>query len=84
MHRHDEVEAILNALEENLSIVDIDVELALECVMHEDACLDVDVVILRVPVGLEGHWHTIPTIGVDMAEAISNALNDALCEDSWL
>ena len=46
MHGHDEVEAVLDALEEDLAIVDIDVELSLEGIMDEDAGLDVDVVIL--------------------------------------
>ena len=84
MHGHDEVEAVLNALEENLAIVDIDVELSLEGIMDEDAGLDVDVVILRVPVRLESHRHTIPTLCVNVAEAVAHTLNDALGQNSWL
>ena len=78
------MEAVLNTLKEDFAIININIKLSLKSIVDEDACLDVDVVVLRVPVGLEGHWNTIPTIGVHMAEAISNTLNDALSKDSWL
>ena len=84
MHGHDKVEAVLNALEEDLAIVDIDVELSLEGIMNKDAGLDVDVVIFRVPIRLEGHRHAIPTLGINVAEAISHTLDDALGQNSWL
>ena len=84
MHGHDEVEAVLDALEEDLAIVDIDVELSLEGIMDEDAGLDVDVVILRVPVCLECHRYAIPTLGIDVAEAVTHTLDDALGQNSWL
>ena len=84
MHGHDEVEAVLDALEEDLAIVDIDVELSLEGIMDEDAGLDVDVVILRVPVCLECHRYAIPTLGVNVAEAVTHTLDDALGQNSWL
>ena len=84
MHGHDEVEAVLNALEEDLAIVDIDVELSLEGIMNKDTGLDVDVIILRVPVRLEGHRHAIPTLGVNVAEAVAHTLDDALGQNSWL
>ena len=74
----------MDTLKEDFAIINIDVELSFKSIVDEDASLDVDVVVLRVPVGLVGHWYTVPTIGVDMAEAISNTLNDALCENSWL
>ena len=74
----------MDTLKEDFAIININIELSLKSIVDEDACLDVDIVVLRVPVGLEGHCDTVPAIGIDMAEAISNALNDALCEDSWL
>ena len=46
MHRHNEVEAILNALQKESSVIDINVEFAFECVMNEHAGLNVNVVIL--------------------------------------
>ena len=84
MHGHDEVEAVLDTLEEDLTIVDIDVELSLEGIMDEDTGLNVNVVILRVPVRLVGHRHAIPTLGVNMAEAVAHTLDDALGQNSWL
>ena len=84
MHGHDEVEAVLDTLEEDLAIIDIDVELSLECIMNEDAGLNVNVVILRVPVRLEGHRHAIPTLGINVAEAVAHTLNDALGQNSRL
>ena len=84
MHGHDEVEAVLDALQEELAVVDVDVELALEGVVHEHAGLDVDVVALTVPVGLEGNWHTVPSLGVRMAEAVTHTLDDSLREHMGL
>ena len=84
MHGHDEVEAVLDTLEEDLTIVDIDVELSLEGIMDEDTGLNVYVVILRVPVRLVGHRHAIPALGVNMAEAVAHTLDDALGQNSWL
>ena len=84
MHRHDKVEAILNTLKEDLAVIDINIELSLEGIMNEDASLDVDVVVLGVPVCLESHWYTIPTLGVNVTETITHAFYDALCQDSGL
>ena len=78
MHGHDEVEAVLDALEEDLAVVDIDVELPLEGIVHQHAGLYVNVIVLRVPVGLECDRYTVPAFRVQVAETISNTLNDAL------
>ncbi len=53
VHGHDEVEAVLDALEEDLAVVDFDVELPLQGVVDKHSGLNVDVVI-HVPVRLEG------------------------------
>ncbi len=84
MHRHDEVEAVLYTLEQESSVVNIDVELTLECVVHQDASLDVDVVVLRVPVCLESNGDTIPSLRVSMSQTITNTFNDALGQNSGL
>ena len=84
MHRHNEVEAILNALQKESSVIDINVEFAFECVMNEHAGLNVNVVILRVPVCLECHRYAIPTLGVNVAKAVAHTLDDALGQNSWL
>ena len=84
VHGHDEVEAVLDTLEEDLAVVDINVELPLQGVMHQHAGLYVNVVVLRVPVGLEGNWNAIPTFGVEVAKAISNTLYNTLGQNSGL
>ncbi len=78
VHGHDEVEAVLDALKEDLAVVDVDVELPLQGVVDEHAGLDVDVVILRVPVRLEGDRHAVPTFRVDVPQAVSHTLDDTL------
>ena len=84
MHAHEEVKAVLDALQQDSAVVDIDVELALECVVNEHTGLNVDIVILTVPVGLESDGHAIPALGVRMTETIAHALNDALSQYSGL
>lgn len=84
MHCHEEVEAVLDALEEDLSVINIDVELALECVVHKHAGLDVDHVVLAVPVCLEGDWHTVPSLRVAVAQSITDGLDDSLGQDVGL
>ena len=84
VHGHDEVEAVLDTLEEELAVVDIDVELSLKGVMHQNTGLDVNVIVLRVPVGLEGDGYTIPALRVEVAETVSNTLYDALGQNSGL
>ena len=84
MHRHNEVEAILNALQKESSVIDINVEFAFECVMNEHAGLNVNVVILRVPVGLEGDRHAVPSFRVRMSQPVTHAFNDALGQHSRL
>ncbi len=84
VHRHDEVEAVLYTLEQQSSVVNIDVKLTLECVVNQDAGLDIDVVVLRVPVCLEGYGDTIPSLRVSMSQTITNTFNDALGQNSGL
>ena len=84
MHGHQEVEAVLDALQKQLSVIDINVEFSLERIVNKDACLNVDHVILAVPVGLEGNWHAVPSVGISMAQTITHALDDTLSKDVWL
>ena len=72
------MEAVLYALPEDLAVVDVNVELPLEGVVDEHAGFDVYVVILRVPVRLEGHEHAIPTLRVYVPQAVAHTLEDAL------
>ena len=84
MHGHDQVEAILDALQEKSSIVNINVEFAFEGVVHEHAGLDINVVVFRVPVGLEGNGHAVPSLRVRVSQAVTDTLNDALSQHSGL
>ena len=78
MHAHNEMEAVLDTLQEDLSIIDINVEFAFEGIMNEDASLDIDIIILTVPVGFEGNWDTFPSVGVGMAESFTDSLDNSL------
>ena len=46
MHGHQEVEAVLDALQEDLAVVNVDVELSLQGVVDQHTGLNVHVVIL--------------------------------------
>ena len=84
MHRHDEVEHILNGLEQVLPIIDLNVEFILDGIVHQHASPDVHLVILILPVSLECDWHAIPTVWIDVTKAVAAALNDALSHNMWL
>ncbi len=84
MHGHNKVEAVLDALQKYLAVVDIDVEFTFECVMYQDACFDVYVVILTVPVCLEGHWHAIPSLWVLVSQPVTHTLDNTLGQNSRL
>ena len=64
---HDEMEAVLDTLKENLSVIDIDVEFTLNCIMDQHASLNVNVVVFTVPVSLESHRYTFPSLRVVMS-----------------
>ena len=84
METHNEMEHILNTLEQNLSIINFTVELSLYSIMNEDACLDISDAILIVPASLEGHWHAVPAVVVDVAKSVSAHLDNALGQDMRL
>ena len=78
MKSHNELEGLFYRVNEDLPVVNVDVELSLKSVMNKNASLDVDVGVLTVPVGPVSDWDTVPTLGVNVAKAVTNALNDAL------
>ena len=78
VHRHDEVEDVLDGLEQVLAVVDLNVKFVLDGVMDEHARLDVHLVVLVVPVRLECDRHAVPPVGVDVAQALAANLDDAL------
>ena len=61
-----------------LSVVDLDIELVLDRVMHQDARLDAELVILVVPMRLERDWNTVPAVGINVAQSVAANLDDAL------
>ena len=84
MHRHDEVEHILNGLEQVLLVINLNVEFILDGVVHQHAGPDVHLVIFTIPVCLECDWHAIPSVRVNVTKAVATALNDAFGHDMWL
>ena len=61
-----------------LSIINLDGELALDGIVHQNAGLDIHVVILVVPVSLKGDGNTIPTLSINMAQSITADLDNTL------
>ena len=78
---HDEVEHVLNAHKQNFPVVNIQVELPLDCVVDQHASLDVSLVILVVPMSLESDGDTLPTVRVVVSQSFTTAQDDSLGED---
>ena len=74
MLAHDVMETVLDALHKDLSIVNIHIELSLNRIMNQDTHFDVYISILTVPVSLEGHRDSFPTVWIVVSESISTAL----------
>ena len=81
MHAHDEMEHILDRLKNVFAIVNVHVELAFNRIVHKDTGTQVVVVVLIVPVRLEGDRYAVPTVWVDVAEAVTAAPDDTFRED---
>ena len=84
MHRHHEVEHILNGLEQVLPVINLNVEFIFDGVMHQHASPDVHLVIFIIPVSLECDWHAIPSVRINVTKAIAAALNNAFGHDMRL
>ena len=84
MNTHYEVEHILDGLQHHLPVVDVDVELALNGVVHEDAGSEAVFVVFIVPVGLVCDGYTVPAVGVNMSEAFSTDTDNALGQNVGL
>ena len=81
---HQEVEDSFNAVQEVLSVVDIEVEFSLNRVVDKDASLDIDLVTLGIPRGLEGNWNSLPPVRIDFPKSLSYASNHSLSENMGL
>ena len=84
VHRHDELEAVLDADEQLLAVIDVNVEFALDGVVDEHAGLNANFVILRVPVRLVGDGHTVPSVVVHVAKSLSDAPDNSLGQNMGL
>ena len=84
MHRHDEVEHVLHRLQQVLPIVNLNIEFVFNGIVHQNASLDAEVVVLVVPVRLEGDGDTIPALRVDVAQTVAANLDDTLGHDMGL
>ena len=64
MHAHDEMEHILHTLHKNLAIINLNIEFVFNCIVNHNASLDIQLVVLVVPMRFESDWNTIPSIWI--------------------
>ena len=65
MDTHDEMEDILNADEELLPIINVEVEFSLDGIVDKYACSDTNLIIFTVPVCLVSDRHTLPSVWIN-------------------
>ena len=70
----------MDRLENVFAVVNVHVELAFNRVVHKDTGTQIIVVVLIVPVSLEGDWYAVPTVWVDVAETVSATPDDTFGE----
>ena len=78
MDTHNELEAVLDADEQVLPVVNINVEFSLDNIVNQYASLYADLVVIRVPVSLVGDWDTFPSVWVHLSKSLSNHLDNSL------
>ena len=81
MDTHNEMEAVFNTHEEVFSIININVKFSLNSIMNMHTCLNANLIVLRVPVGLVRHWYSVPSVMIQVSESISTNSNDSLGEN---
>ena len=64
-----------------LAVIDLNIELALHSVVDQNAYLDVHVIVLVIPMGLEGDGDAIPAVRICVAQAVTADLDNALGHD---
>ena len=84
VNTHQKLKAILDANQEVLSIVNVDIEFPLQGIVHVDASLDADLIVLTVPVCFVSNWYSIPSIWVKSPKSWANASNDTFSKHVWL
>ena len=78
VNTHEELEAVLYADEHVLPVIDFNVEFSLKCIVHVDASLNTDLVILAVPVSFVSDWHAVPPVWVQSSKLRTYAPNNTL------
>ena len=61
-----------------LSVINVDVEFALNGIVHLDASAHIKLTNLCVPVSLESNRDAFPAVWVDVSESVATHLDDAL------
>ena len=61
-----------------LSVVNLDIEFVFDSIVHKNASLDAEVVVLIIPVSLERDRDSIPTVWIDVSQTVTTNLDDAL------
>ena len=77
MHAHNKVENILNRLQQILSVVDINIELAFNCIVNKYARFDIHVIIFVVPVRFVSNGDTLPSVWIDVSKSFAYYVDDA-------
>ena len=75
------MENILHRLQQMLPVIDLHIELTLHRIMDQNTGFDVHVVVLVVPVRLEGDRHAVPPVRVNVTKPVAANLDDALGHD---
>ena len=75
---HDELKGILNALDQDLSIVNVQVEFSLDSVVNQNARFQVNESALPIPVSLESDWNPLPAVVVHVSQSVPAALDQPL------
>ena len=61
-----------------LPVIDVDVELALDNVVDQNASLNTDLITFTVPVCFISNWDTIPSVMIHMSQSLTDASYDSL------
>ena len=67
-----------------LSVINVDVEFALNRIVHLNASAHIKLTNLCVPVSLESNRHAFPAVRVNVSQSVSAHLDDALGQNVGL
>ena len=78
------MKAILNADQEMLSIVNVDVEFTFKGIVNMYASFDANFIILTIPVSFVRDGYSIPSVWIQSSQLGTDTSNDTFGEDVWL